>query len=100
MTECYGNREVDKCNAIWFEEDMSLWLAYESCLFINYVPTFFLLNLSTVDGYLDCFQLSAHAESAAMNIWVHVLRWTYIHISDGYKPNNSWVTGYRYIPVH
>lgn len=53
---------------------MSLWLAYESCLFINYVPTFFLLNLSTVDGYLDCFQLSAHAESAAMNIWVHVLR--------------------------
>ena len=58
------------------EEDKSLWLAYKSYLFVNYAPA----NLkkkkihSTVDGYLDSFQFSANAASAAMNIWVYVFR--------------------------
>ena len=50
---------AEKYSIVWMEMDHTLFLC------------------SSVDGHLGCFHLLALMSNAAINIYVHVLTWTY-----------------------
>ena len=53
----------------------------------------------TIDENLDCFAFEIVTSTDALSTCVHVLWWTYIHISVGYMPKGKifWVVEYACI---